>query len=93
MGQNESYLCSGCGGHNVGVIDSRTKNEQRIRRRKCRSCGHRWTTIEVDFAVGRTIAKATAQLLIAEKALLEVSKLLKTIRESALVTDAENYDE
>lgn len=37
--------CSVCGGESL-VVDSRETNDAIRRRRMCRSCGHRWSTLE-----------------------------------------------
>ena len=45
---NDIETCSKCGSSNTFVIDSRKNNSPyRIRRRKCRECGHTWGTVEI----------------------------------------------
>lgn len=41
-------LCSVCGGK-TAVVDSRPQEDEVTRRRECRECGHRFTTIEIDM--------------------------------------------
>ncbi|WP_298535732.1 hypothetical protein [uncultured Methanobrevibacter sp.] len=41
--------CSRCGSENVCIWDSRKLHGSQIRRRKCKDCNMRWTTIEVDY--------------------------------------------
>ena len=43
-------LCPSCGHDHVSCYDTRHPEGVARRRRKCLSCGHRWTTYEVDKA-------------------------------------------
>ena len=60
--------CPKCNSNNDAVIDSRSsgKGERVYRRRKCISCGARWSTLEIsqaDMAVFRQLlAQATDML-------------------------------
>lgn len=40
-------VCSKCKSHKTTVTDSRDEGGYRVRRRICRGCGKKWTTIEV----------------------------------------------
>lgn len=42
-------ICPMCKSENVGTVDSRVVKKQRVRRRKCNSCGCRWNTIETFY--------------------------------------------
>lgn len=55
--------CPDCGKTNAQVIDSRLDDTLalRIRRKKCKACGHRWNTVELcetDFACIASLAEA-----------------------------------
>ena len=39
--------CPRCASHTVITADSRCRNRHRWRRKACRACRHRWTTIEI----------------------------------------------
>ena len=39
--------CPQCHAENVAVVDSRQHAIGRTRRRRCMSCGHRWSTLEI----------------------------------------------
>jgi transcriptional regulator NrdR family protein len=39
--------CPICAGAAIGVVDSRQASGHRLRRRRCLTCGHRWSTYEV----------------------------------------------
>lgn len=93
VGPQESNLCPSCGARKVQVIDTRFVNNQRVRRRRCVACDHRWGTVEVDLAVGRLMAQAARQLVTAEAALREVSELLKALRETPLLTGEDGNHE
>ena len=41
--------CRRCGSSKGTVYDSRDENGLTIRRRKCKKCGFKWITIEVDY--------------------------------------------
>lgn len=41
-------ICPLCGGQ-TAVVDSRPSEDDITRRRECRACGHRFTTIEIDL--------------------------------------------
>ncbi len=41
--------CRWCGSENVCIWDSRKLHGSQVRRRKCKDCNMRWTTIEVDY--------------------------------------------
>ena len=46
-----SRICPSCRSNDVGVIETRTFSEENNapvrRRRKCKTCNHRWTTYEI----------------------------------------------
>jgi len=45
-------LCVECGQPGVQTIDSRvTSNNWRLRRRRCSSCQHKWSTYEIEVEV------------------------------------------
>lgn len=41
--------CPACKGVDEFVIDSRDISEGQRRRRECRTCGHKWTTLEMNM--------------------------------------------
>lgn len=41
-----ALMCE-CGCYESNVIDTRDEKNTRVRRRKCKYCGKKWTTIEV----------------------------------------------
>lgn len=55
------HRCEKCGSHRIGVLDSRPVQRMKFpvirRRRRCRECGHRWTTYEVSESQFDTIKK------------------------------------
>ena len=65
-------LCPKCDAENVGVIDSRPGALGRERRRRCRTCGYSWSTIEMvrEDAIGvlgqEAVARGLAALRTAE---------------------------
>lgn len=40
--------CPMCGSDNITTVDSRSDDDNTVRRKKCIACNHRWTTIEID---------------------------------------------
>jgi hypothetical protein len=56
--------CPSCGSREITVKDSRSLNTTIRRRRQCRTCHHRWTTIEaaIDDAVSITTQEFAAKL-------------------------------
>jgi len=44
--------CPACGQDGSGVTNSRVYNGTIHRRRQCRSCGHRYSTVETHFRPG-----------------------------------------
>jgi len=75
------YRCPNCDSDNIGVTDTRPTNLSEVgldgpttrRRRACRNCGHRWTSIEVTADQIHTMAMALAEPL-AEKLILEMAR-------------------
>lgn len=63
--------CPSCGGHIVGVTDSRQAKIGRSRRRDCLECGHHWRTVEVSIAYLENLEAA-------EKALQSCTATLET---------------
>jgi hypothetical protein len=67
---NAAEICAKCGSGDNTVVDSRTLEFGRRRRRRCQRCRHRWSTVEVplDFAqAAHRIMKTlddTARLLV-----------------------------
>jgi uncharacterized protein YlaN (UPF0358 family) len=43
---SNALMCE-CGCYESNVIDTRDEKNTRVRRRKCKYCGKKWTTIEV----------------------------------------------
>lgn len=52
--------CGACGSINVGVVDSRPHDYGRLRRRLCRDCGARWSTLETRIGERATTDDARA---------------------------------
>lgn len=46
--EQAAYLCSRCEGKSE-VVNSRKEKGQLYRRRACRRCDHRWSTLELSF--------------------------------------------
>jgi transcriptional regulator NrdR family protein len=40
--------CPMCGRENIKTVDSRPDHDSIVRRKKCLTCNHRWSTIEID---------------------------------------------
>ncbi len=56
-------LCRMCKSDNHRVIDSRPLDRERIRRRrKCRNCGARWSTVEGEVVLSPEVMKNTGGL-------------------------------
>ena len=89
---SDKYVCPHCGSTQNGVIDSRFRAQQRLRRRKCFGCSHRWTTVEVDIELGRTIRRITRKLQAAAELHAQIGTLLSTLSETALVSESEDDD-
>ena len=87
------YVCPHCGSTQTGVTDSRFYSQQRVRRRKCGECGHRWGTVEVDIELGRTIRRITRKLQAAGELHAQIDALLGTLSETVLVSEAEAEDD
>lgn len=60
------YRCPHCGDQNVGIIDSRQTDAGKEiivrRRRRCRSCEHRFTTYEISDLAYASICQMTELL-------------------------------
>lgn len=67
--------CPKCDSEASGVVDSRTKEPGKWRRRECVSCGHRWNTYEVE-------EHAVTQYAMVRAALQEIQRLTKPYAES-----------
>lgn len=64
MGFSDSTLeCPKCASDKVSVIDSRQNNGHRLRRRKCGSCKHRWSTIEVSVTMFKFIERLESTII------------------------------
>ncbi len=70
-------LCPVCGGK-TAVIDSRGLEDEVTRRRECRECGHRFTTIEVDLDIYERITPPDYQMIRAkvDRSLEEARRLI-----------------
>lgn len=47
MSEHIGIQCPKCQSARMDVIDTRPGDECTVRRRKCRGCGHRFTTVEI----------------------------------------------
>lgn len=47
--------CPACGDRRSATVDSRAKGDHVHRRRRCRGCGHRWSTYETSYPVTEII--------------------------------------
>lgn len=65
--------CRNCPDGVVGVIDTRDHPLGRRRRRMCRTCGYRWTTIEVDWPTMEALRPAMIDAALAETTLKPTS--------------------
>ena len=43
----KGFKCPECHGQNFRVLETRSRDESKTRRRECRCCGYRFTTLEV----------------------------------------------
>lgn len=70
-------LCPVCGGK-TAVIDSRGQGDEVIRRRKCRECEHRFTTIEIDLDLYERITPPDYDMIRSkvDRSLEEVRRLI-----------------
>jgi transcriptional regulator NrdR family protein len=52
--------CPACGGHQLAVVNTRKSNGHGAirRRRKCTTCGYRYSTIEISEAVFKSLVKS-----------------------------------
>jgi len=83
-----------CGGDST-VVDSRTDARSVTRRRRrCRICGHRWSTIEVADAAGptrRSVVAAAARvermLILTDGAIAELRVLARRFMEEMAEND------
>lgn len=67
-------LCPKCNSEDSAVIDCRTRNDGKMRRRReCYDCRHRFTTIEVDIDDYENLKELAASL----KKLLTLAKTLE----------------
>lgn len=47
MSEHLGIQCPKCQSARMSVIDTRPGDESTVRRRECRGCGHRFTTVEI----------------------------------------------
>lgn len=78
--------CPECGQTNARIIDSRLDDtlSLRVRRKECKSCGHRWNTIEVteeDFACVAGLAEAR-ELLTLKQTASTLKEQIRVMQES-----------
>lgn len=73
--------CAHCGGLSF-VADSRPQAEEIFRRRKCRVCGHRWSTYEVSRERLDRKAQHTADRIIARERAAWVESAIAAVRNS-----------
>lgn len=72
--------CIICEAVTVDLTDSRFRHGARYRRRVCRECGFRWTTVEVPAGTLKKVDTLMAALEIAQQAMLGSEGLLKELR-------------
>lgn len=70
-------LCPVCGGK-TAVINSRPAEDEITRRRECRNCGHRFTTVEIDLDLYERMAPQDSQTIRAkvDRSLEEARRLI-----------------
>lgn len=71
-------LCAKCGGKG-DVVDSRPHPEGTWRRRQCRKCGERWTTMEMENPHDEVIKAVVADLGDAVRLIVDAQATLKKV--------------
>jgi transcriptional regulator NrdR family protein len=75
------------------VIDSRVRADgTRTRRRKCGGCGAKWSTMEVDFELGRTIKKLIIHVGAMRATMNEMQTLLDKLADNPIVANLDEDD-
>lgn len=69
-------LCPRCGLAGADVYDSREESTGRRRRRRCRSCAHVWSTVEVSIEVARAVRKLGRNFISIQQNMLEIQASL-----------------
>ena len=72
-------ICPACGPSKADVADTRPRNGIIHRRRVCRSCSHRWSTVEVPTENFKSLARALRQALAAQSAASDVAAILSAL--------------
>lgn len=80
-----TYPCPACGQFKATVVDSRWQAEARTRRRLCRNCGERWSTIEIDMAAGRALQKFVKRFRAALSGVDDIRGMLDELAQNPLV--------
>ena len=73
--------CIICEATTVDVADSRFRHGARYRRRVCRECGFRWTTVEIPAGTLKKVDTLVTALEVANQAVLGSAGLLKELRD------------
>lgn len=60
--------CPACKGTDEIVIDTRDVSEGQRRRRECRTCGHKWNTIEMSMSEIEEMRKVIHKYHVAREA-------------------------
>lgn len=71
--------CQKCGGKG-DVVDSRPQGADTWRRRRCRGCGERWTTVESANPSDAVIQAVVADLVDAVKLIVDAQDTLKQVK-------------
>jgi hypothetical protein len=71
--------CPSCRASTSDVVDTRPWHGQVKRRRKCRACQHRWSTLEVPFDMTSALPSMETQLRRLSKQAAEMADALRAI--------------
>jgi hypothetical protein len=69
--------CPSCRASTSDVVDTRPWHGQVKRRRKCRACAHRWSTLEVPFDMTSALPSMETQLRRLSKQATEMADALR----------------
>lgn len=70
--------CPACNGLGTRTTDSRLYGERRVRRKRCHSCGHRWSTEEMPLG---TQSEHDQAITTARSAIANLTALIETLEQ------------
>ena len=89
MGGDFATRCPRCNNATVTVADSRSYDGQR-RRRYCKTCKHRWSTVEVSADMAERFEGALDRV---DRAIASLIELRRQLLGAKLVREVETVDE